>query len=96
MALSSKSEQLLAALAEGWTLKSHRHLDGTKIYQLHPLTGSRPVVVHAEIVAVLRDQGLIDSNKKFPAATYLLTEKGRSRVDALSKSKNIPLAATGW
>jgi hypothetical protein len=52
-------------------------LDGTKIYQLHPLEGN-PETVNRAAVDHLKEHGLIDSNKKFPAATYLLTPKGQT------------------
>jgi len=71
---------LLRAMANGYTLKSHRYLDGTKVYQLHALDGQIEEVPQA-IVAALQDQQLIDSNKKFPAATYWLTETGRTKLN---------------
>ena len=64
-------------MAGGWTLKSHRYLDGGKVYRLHPLDGPAATVRRAT-VELLQNHGLIDSNKKFPAATYWLTEKGQA------------------
>jgi len=63
-------------MAGGWTLKAHRYLDGRKEYRLHPLHGPSEIVT-ADLVELLVDQGLIDSNKKFPAATFWLTDLGR-------------------
>lgn len=77
MKLSKSHKRVLLALASGCALKSHRNVEGAKIYQLHPLDGSAERVERATM-ETLQDQGLIDSNKKFPAATYWLTEKGRA------------------
>ena len=67
---------LLQAMANGYTLKSHRYLDGTKVHQLHALDGSIAEVLR-ESVAALVENRLIDDNKKFPAATFWLTEAGQ-------------------
>ena len=64
-------------MASGWTLKAHRYLDGRKEYRLHPLTGDSQLIA-ADIVEALVEAGQIDSNKKFPAATFWLTDKGRA------------------
>ena len=76
MKLSAAEASLLQALERGCTLKSHRYLDGTKQFQLHPLEGS-PEPVSGKIVESLYTNGLIQSNQKFPTATYLLTPAGR-------------------
>ncbi|HZD10803.1 MAG TPA: hypothetical protein VE553_05615 [Candidatus Binatia bacterium] len=87
----------LRALAAGWTLKVHRTLDGEKRHCLHPLEGSLVEDLDATVVESLREQGLIESNKKFPAATYLLTEKGRQAVVELGEDpRDWPLTARGW
>lgn len=70
---------LLRALASGSLLKSHRYLDGTKAFRLHPL-GSPPVTVERSTVEALLKCGFIQSNHKFPAATHLLTDKGKVAV----------------
>jgi hypothetical protein len=75
LTLSDAEKNLLQALANGHTLKSHRYIDGAKVYQLHSLDGSIEDVSR-ETVQVLQDHRLIDSNKKFPAATYWLTDAG--------------------
>lgn len=90
MKLSKAHRQLLLALASGSILKSHRDVDGTKVYQLHPLDGPAETVKRATLES-LSDHGLIDSNKKFPAATYWLTEKGKELAANLSpQSKERP------
>lgn len=74
MTLSPTQQQLLRALASGATLKSHRYLDGRKVYQLHWLDGHPPQTVRRSTVAAMQARGLLFSNQKFPAATYMLTE----------------------
>jgi hypothetical protein len=76
---SSLEVKVLQAMAGGWTLKAHRYLDGRKEYRLHSLDGTSEAVAQ-QTVEGLSEAGLIDSNKKFPAATFWLTEKGRSIV----------------
>lgn len=70
-------QQILDAMGQGWTLKSHRFLDGAKVYRLHSLDGEIRQASAAAVEALLQ-QGLIQSNQKFPAATFLLTETGRA------------------
>ncbi len=66
---------MLAAMAGGWTLKAHRYVDGRKEYRLHALDGAIETVAPATVQALV-DRGMIDSNKKFPAATFWLTHAG--------------------
>jgi uncharacterized protein YjhX (UPF0386 family) len=75
--LSQAHERVLRALAEGLVVKSHRTPDGEKMFRLHALDGSVIEDIDAAVMGELQDWKLIDSNKKFPAASYLLTEKGR-------------------
>jgi hypothetical protein len=93
--LSKTQHQVLRALSSGATLKSHRYLDGRKVYLLHPLEGPAETVRSATIEK-LKAQGLIDSNKKFPAATYLLTEQGRRLVESLTPGLLLPLSARNY
>ena len=87
----------MLAIAEGWTLKSHRYLDGRKEYRLHPLGDGEAEAVAWETVEALRERKLIDSNKKFPAATYLLTDRGREIVERSGLlPEQRPLTASGW
>ncbi len=83
--LTPDHQQLLQALAGDATLKSHRDLEGHKEYRLHQLDGTSNLVPW-EVVEALQDLGLIDSNKKFPAATYWLTARGRSAAGLASTS----------
>ena len=92
MKLSRPQADLLRAMIAGGVLKAHRYLDGRKIYQLHPLTGPAEPVERST-VEFLKAQHLIDSNKKFPVATYLLTEKGLKLAISLSDPATLPLSA---
>jgi predicted transcriptional regulator len=73
--------ELLQAIASGLTLKSHRDLEGNKEYRLHTSAG-QSVIVAWKVVEGLQSAGLIDSNKKFPSATYWLTDTGRARLES--------------
>lgn len=78
-------QALLRALAQGWLLKSHRNMDGHKAYRLYAPDGSPPLELPWDMVAGLQDRGWIDSNKKFPAATYWLTERGRQALSGVAE-----------
>ena len=81
--LSTRQTQLLQAISRGLRLKDHRDIDGNKQYVLHqPDDAGAPV--DAGDVDALVDAGLISSNKKFPAATYWLTDAGRMHLDRLN------------
>lgn len=82
MHLPHEVQAILAAMAEGAQLKSHRYLDGTKHYRLHPLDAP-PAEVKKSSVDTLLKSGLVTSNQKFPAATYMLTPEGRQAAQAL-------------
>ena len=84
MELSESQRRVLLAITAGQFLKSHRDIEGHKAYQLHALDGS-VTAVEWEVVEALTNLGLIDSNKKFPAATYWLTDKGRQLVATLGR-----------
>jgi uncharacterized protein YjhX (UPF0386 family) len=76
MSTTSAEQRVLQAIAAGHCLKVHRDLDGRKLYRLHALDGSvEPVEPH--VVERLVARRLIDSNKKFPAATFWLTPSGQ-------------------
>ena len=69
----------MLAMAGGATLKVHRTLDGRKEYRLHHLQGGSDSVEPA-LVDRLLQRGWLDSNMKFPAATFLLTDAGRTAL----------------
>ena len=75
--LTPAHRTLLQRMAAGCTLKAHRDLEGRKDYRLHPLEGEAEPV-RAATVEALAAAGLIDSNKKFPAATFWLTPAARA------------------
>lgn len=74
--LSQAHKHILVALAQGQRLQDHRDLDGGKVYKLHALDNRPDEVVVGSLVLDLQRQQLIQSNMKFPAATYRLTDKG--------------------
>lgn len=77
--LSKAEKHLLIALSQGAQLKAHRYLDGHKVHKLYDVESAAEEVVEDQVVDGLLQRGLIYSNMKFPAATYLLTEAGRTR-----------------
>lgn len=85
MPLPDEAQIILAAMAQGAQLKSHRYLDGTKCYRLHPLDAPPAEVKKSSVEALLR-QAMVTSNQKFPAATYMLTLEGRQAAQALHNS----------
>ena len=90
--LSTEQKRVLAALLHGSCLKVHRTPDGDKVYRLAtPDNTSREDVAPAD-ATVLERQGLIASNMKFPAATFLLTDKG---VDLAGTWSDVPASPLG-
>ncbi len=79
MTLTRAQGKLLDAVAAGDVLKVHRTLDGAKEYRLHPLDGAPFRPVSGDDVEALVAAGYIASNMKFPAATFVPTEKARCR-----------------
>ncbi len=63
----------------GELLRSHRDIDGNKTFRLHQ-TGGQWRPVGADDVHQLRAAGLIDSNKKFPVATFWLTQMANEQL----------------
>lgn len=90
--ISPEQQSVLRALAEGATLKAHRTMDGAKEHRVHTLHGKTFVVSESTINALKRRR-LIDSNMKFPAATYLLTDKGKRAIRQLAHTDASPLSA---
>jgi hypothetical protein len=83
--LTTEERTLLGALLGGCHLKVHRTVDGTKTYRLHGLqpadepgqAAACGQELPAARVEFLEHGGYLQSNMKFPAATLLLTERGR-------------------
>src|SRR6185295_2126741 len=83
MELSDAHRDVLRALAEGIVLKGHRNIEGEKVYKLHAMDGSEIEVISPDVVEFLKEEKLIHSNMKFPAASFLLTDKGRQIASEL-------------
>lgn len=83
MLLSDGHKHILKALAEGIVLKGHRDMEGEKVYKLHAMDGSEIEEVSSEVMEFLKEHKLIHSNMKFPAASFLLTEKGREIAEQI-------------
>lgn len=90
--LGSEQKRILCALGQGWALKSHRYLDGTKVYRLHSPAGAGETVA-ASAVAGLQQRRLLQNNHKFPAGTFLLTDKGRALAARLARQEVMALGA---
>lgn len=93
--MSTEQQAVLRALAQGGTLKAHRTMDGAKVYRLHPLNEDVFEVSEA-VVRALKRRKFIDSNMKFPAATYLLTDQGRCVLQQLVNTDALPLSAHNY
>ncbi len=63
-------------MAFGARLRDQRDIDGGKVFRLYGDDGSSALVDPSDVAALV-EAGLLDSNKKFPAATYWVTEAGR-------------------
>jgi hypothetical protein len=74
MRLTRRQLALLSALAEGCILKAHRDLEGHKVYRLYRLDGVIEEVSEADVHHLV-DGRLLESNKKFPAASFFLTDR---------------------
>lgn len=90
-----EARELFRDLAAGSTLKVHRDVDGGKVYRLHSLTGVDRDV-DERLVVVLKRQGLIESNMKFPVATYLLTDKGSREADQFAQKRGKPISSRSY
>lgn len=86
----AEEHALLTALIAGAVLKAHRTINGTKTHKVHR-AGQPPQLVNEQVVRRLESQHLIQSNMKFPAATYLLTEEGAALARQLASVQEAPL-----
>ena len=59
MKLSKTQQRVILAISQGYTLKSHRYLDGAKLYKLHALTGAAETIRWTTVEA-LKERRLID------------------------------------
>lgn len=79
MHLSQSQQDILQAMSRGVLLKSHRDIEGNKAFRLHR-TGGQSRQISGDDVHKLRAAGLIDSNKKFPVATFWLTDAASQQL----------------
>lgn len=75
--LTEAEAAVLLAIGRGQTLKSHRDIDGHKVYRLHPLVGEAAELPYAVVQSLLH-HNYLTTNQKFPAATFLLTSKSKA------------------
>lgn len=90
MRLTAEQAAMLTALQAGDRLNVHRTVDGAKVYRLHRLDSTGAVAVDGADVDSLLRAGLIESNMKFPAATFLLTDKGAAAAAQLTGVERAP------
>lgn len=83
--LTMEQRELVLALREGYVLKGHRYLDGRKEYRLYDGPTAIRDVATTEVEALQRAR-LLDSNMKFPAAMFFLSEQGRRLADDLHEA----------
>lgn len=88
--LTEPQRRLLAQIAGGARLNDVRDIEGGKRFTL-AIDLAEPSVVEAAWVDGLIKAGLIDSNKKFPSATYWLTEAGKRMAADLAAERHGPL-----
>jgi hypothetical protein len=92
--LSSRQKELLVALQNGSRLQVHRTVDGEKRYRLYAAGNAGGKDTAAEVapadVAYLEHHHLVESNMKFPAANFLLTDGGAEIAAAISGSGRRP------
>ncbi|MFO7634189.1 MAG: hypothetical protein R6W76_16700 [Caldilinea sp.] len=91
MRLTAGQRAILIAMQRGDRLKVHRTVDGVKRYLLHRLDESDVVEVESAAANSLERAGLIESNMKFPAATFLLTDKGTAAVARITGIEQAPI-----
>jgi uncharacterized protein YjhX (UPF0386 family) len=96
MRLTAAQQRLLLALAGGATLKVQRTMDGAKVYRLYPLDSPAAEEVQPAVVEPLQRQRLIESNMKFPAAVFLLTEQGAAAVAGLAEISTLPVGPRSY
>ena len=86
---------VLEWMAHGAVLKIHRDVDGSKRYLVHPLDGA-PIPIGSVTISRMKRTGLICSNQKFPASTYLLTEKALALLNLTEQDGPIPISPRGF
>lgn len=82
--LTHDQQQVLIAIFNGAALRSHRDLEGNKHYALYEDAGEHKI--GRKTVLDLRNKRLLETNHKFPSATFLLTDRGYKIASQLSQS----------
>ncbi len=91
--LTVEQQSVLVAVFTGAALRSHRDLEGNKRYALHRDEQEVGEIGRKTILS-LRDKRLLETNHKFPSATFLLTTRGNKIAAQLSDSAGTnPLSA---
>ncbi len=94
--LNRQQQHVLTAVAAGAALRSQRDLEGNKRYELRWPDG-RTEQVARPLVLSLRNRRLIETNHKFPSATFLLTERGSAIAARLTpENDNRPLGSSAF
>jgi len=96
MRLSTEQARIISELARGSRLQDHRNLDGDKVYKLHSLGSPSVEIIDTALVTDLKREQLIASNMKFPAATYLLTDKGIELAARLTVLATLPIGPKNY
>lgn len=91
--LTDEQQSVLAAIFNGAALRSHRDLEGNKHYALYALDGDERRIGRKTVLD-LRNKRLLETNHKFPSATFLLTSRGNAVAAQLSSGDGTnPLTA---
>ena len=88
---SPAQRQLLIAMQAGGRLRMERTLDGAKAYRIYAPDNPEGEAILAALVQRLERAGLIESNMKFPAATFMLTDEGVRLASQLTGSTVEPV-----
>ena len=86
--LPEEQQQTLTAVYSGLALRSQRDIEGNKRYELRSESAAQPV--SRETVLGLRKKRLIETNHKFPSATFLLTTAGEQIAARLAGQNDAP------
>ena len=92
--LSDEQQMILVAVFQGAALRSHRDLEGNKMYLLHFGEEGEKREIGRNTTLNLRKKRLIETNHKFPSATFLLTTRGNAIAAKLADGRGSnPLSA---
>jgi hypothetical protein len=83
--------QILIAMQAGGRLRVERTLDGAKAYRIYAPDNPEGEELGVALVQSMERAGLIESNMKFPAATFMLTDAGVGLAAQLTGSTVEPV-----